>query len=206
MAKLPSDYFKETKEGLESRIPDYGTDGFQKMQDHIRKELSKEERSFDLLLRSFKILLLGDWNTEAKRKVLQGVRDTLLTAGYYAQTIDAYCDVNKPGGLLAQNILEYCCINHQLIVFIDGEGKGTVTEVEFLRRNYVFQGKVLFFIDAAKFDGLKDNPREYFRIFPTIVKVEAGELNETVLTYSRLRLYRIESCGKEVGNNERKSN
>ena len=52
---MPSDYFKETKEGLESRIPDYGTDGFQKMQDHIRKELSKEERSFDLLLRSFKI-------------------------------------------------------------------------------------------------------------------------------------------------------
>jgi len=188
---LPSDYFKETKAGLEKSIPEYGTEDFQKIQERIRKELQKKEHEFSLLLRSFKILVLGDWYNDSKRQALQGVRDTLLRAGYFAQTIDCYHDTKKPDGIPAQQVLEYCCINHQLIVFIDGDGKGTVTEIEYLRQNYALQGKVIFFIEESKFDDLKGNPREYFRIFPAIISYKPSELNENVLTYSQLRLYRL---------------
>ncbi len=186
-----ADYFKETKEELEKRIPEYGTDKFQRLQEDIRRGLQNQENEFKLLLKSLKILVLGDWHSEVKLQALTGVRDTLLKGGYYAQTIDTYHDPRKQGGLPAQEVLEFCCIHHQLIVFIDGEGKGTVTEQEYLRQNYVFQGKVLFFIEQSKFDTLKNNPSEYFRIFPTIITYQPNKLNDSVLTYAVLRLYRL---------------
>ncbi len=185
------DYFKETKTGLEKSIPEYGTAEFQKIQDNIRKELQKKENEFILLLKSLKILVLGDWYSPVKLQALCNVRDTLLKNGYYAQTIDSYHDTGKQSGLPAQEVLEFCCINHQLIIFIDGDGKGTITEQEYLRENYIFQGKVLFFIDAPKFEKLGSNPREYFRIFPTILTYATNELNNKVLTYTALRLHRL---------------
>jgi len=186
-----TDYFTETKAELEKKIPTPDTDEFRKMQEKIKEGLKKKENEFLLQIRNLKVLILGDWAPEAKRQVLVGVRDTLLKHGFYAQTIDAYHSVKDSGGLPPQEILEVCCINHQLIVFIDGEGKGTVTEQEYLRQNYQFQGKVLFFIEDSKFDKLKDDPCAYFRFFPTIIKYAPNELNDTVLTFAALRLYRL---------------
>lgn len=188
---MGEDYFKETKSKLEAAIPDFGSAKFKEMQEKIRKELENKENDFLLQVRSLKVLVLGDWYAESKKQVLHGIRDTLLHNGYYAQTIDAYYDVRRHGGLPSQHVLEPCCINHQLIVFLDGDGKGTITEQEYLRQNYGFQGKVLFFIDATKFDKLKGNPKEYFRIFPSIIPYSPESLNETVLTFSALRLYRL---------------
>lgn len=82
-------------------------------------------------------------------------------------------------------------MNHQLIVFIDGEGCGTVTEQNYLTGNYVFQGKVIFFIDKCKFDTLKDDPSQYIRIFPAIITHSKPDLLEKILVYSRFRIYRL---------------
>ncbi|MFH1247408.1 MAG: hypothetical protein V1644_03430 [Candidatus Micrarchaeota archaeon] len=188
---MVSDYFEETKTELENTIPEYDSVEFHKMQEHIRKELQKKESEFKLLVRSLKVLILGDWTPESKMQLLRNVRDTLLRSGYYAQTIDCYHDPRKHDGLPAQEVLESCCTTHQLIVFIDGEGKGTVTEQEYLRQNYLFQGKVIFFIDESKFNEHSHNPLKYFRIFPAIVTYKPNELSDKVLTYSALRLYRL---------------
>ena len=100
-------------------------------------------------------------------------------------------DVQKRGELNQIQVLETCCMNHQLIVFIDGEGCGTVTEQNYLTDNYVFQGKVIFFIDQDKFDALKNNPSQYVRVFPTIITHSQTDLPEKALVYSRFRIYRL---------------
>ena len=80
-----------------------------------------------------------------------------------------------------------------MIVFIDGDGKGTITEQNYLSDTYIFHGKILFFIDVLKFDKLKHNPSEYIKDFPTITPYNNSELLDQVLIYSRLRVYRLAS-------------
>ncbi len=186
-----TDYFEETKKILEEKIPDYDSSDFRKLGDKIRKGLKKKESDLLILVRSLKILVLGDWHTEEKKNILLGIKNTLLKNGMYAETIDNYYDMKKKGGLSQVEILEHCCINHQLIVFIDGEGSGTITEQNYLSDNYVFHGKVLFFIEESKFDRFKNNPSEYIKDFPTIIVYSKNKLLESILIYSRFRLYRL---------------
>ena len=187
-------YFDETKKRLEENIPDYDTPEFKKMRDKIKKELSKKENDFLILIRKLKILVLGDWFNEQKRALLTGIKTNLLRSGLYAETIDKYYDMNKKDGLSQIQIFESCCINHQLIVFIDGEGAGTITEQNYLREYYALMGKVLFFIKESKFNELKNNPNEYIKDFPTIIEYKnEEELLEKTLVYSRFRLYRLAS-------------
>lgn len=185
------DYFEKAKKELESKIPDYESSQFKKMRDKIKKELKKKENELLILVRRFKILILGDWNTEEKKKVLIEIKDTLLNNGLYAETIDKYYNMNKKGGLSQKQILESCCVNHQLIVLIDGSGAGTLTEQNYLADNYIFHGKVIFFIDENKFNKLKDSPSEYIKDFPTIITYTKNELVEKALVYPRFRLYRL---------------
>ena len=185
------EYFKEAKRNLEKKIPDYDSPDFRKMRDEIRKNLKRKESDLLILVRRLKILVLGDWHTSEKKTLLIGIKNTLLRNGLYAEMVDKYYDIGKKGGLSQIQILEDCCINHQLIVFIDGEGKGTITEQNYLRDNYVFHGKILFFIEEPKFDKLKDNPSEYIKDFPAIITYRQKDLLEKVLTYSRFRLYRL---------------
>lgn len=186
-----NDYFEEVKKDLEEKIPDYQSSDFKKIGDKIRKELKKKENDFILLVRSLKTLVLGDWNTDEKRAILNTVKNTLLKNGLYAETIDKYYDVKKKGGLSQEQVLEYCCINHQLIVFIDGEGSGTVTEQNYLSDNYLFHGKIIFFIKKAKFDKFKDSPSAYIKDFPSIITYKDEDLTEKILIFSRFRLYRL---------------
>ena len=184
-------YFEKAKRGFEKKIPEYDSDAFQKMSDKIRKQLQKREAEHLLLLRSFKTLILGDWYTNEKRQILEAIKNKLLERGFYAQTIDAYYDVDEGSGLSPLQILETCCITHQLIVFIDGEGKGTITEQNYLCANYPFHGKTLFFIEESKFNQLAEKPNEYIKSFPAIVTYKKEELVEKVLKYSMLRAYRL---------------
>ncbi|MBI4244798.1 MAG: hypothetical protein HY606_11970 [Planctomycetes bacterium] len=192
-----TDYFEETKKKLEEQIPDYTSPDFRKIGDKIRKELKKEETDLLILIRSLKILVLGDWYTVEKKTLLVTVKNTLLKNGFYAETIEKYYDMRQKGGLSQEQILETCCINHQLIVFIDGDGKGTITEQNYLRDNYIFHGKTIFFIEQAKFDAFKDNPSEYMKDFPTIIAYKENDLPETILIFSRLRLYRLATIIKK---------
>lgn len=185
------DYFDETKKKLEEKIPDFGSKDFEMMRYRIREELKRKETEFLLLIRSLKILVLGDWFTPEKKQLIYEIKNTLLKNGLYAETIDSYYDMGKKGGLPKLKILEACCIKHQVIVFIDGEGKGTITEQNYLSEKYYFHGKILFFIEESKFDRLKDNPSEYIKSFPTIITYNDGELADKVLIYSRLRIYRL---------------
>jgi len=188
---LAEDYFKETKERFEENIPEYSSKQFNEMGDRIRKMLSEKESDFLILTRSLKILLLGDWFTEGKRNRLLEIRNLLLKNDLYTETIDHYYDMQKKGGLTQIQILELCCVKHQLIVFIDGEGKGTITEQNYLAQNYVFHGKIIFFIEESKFNELKDDPSVYVKSFPTIIKYKKSELLDSILTYSRFRVYRL---------------
>ena len=120
-----------------------------------------------------------------------GIKDNLLRNGSYAQTIDDYYELSKKGGLSQIQIFEICCKEHQLVVFIDGDGPGTITEQNYLCENYIFQGKVIFFIEESKFDSLKDNPSEYIRNFPTIITFKKHRLLEKTLVFSRLRVFRL---------------
>jgi|SRR3989338_4826736 len=185
------DYFEETKKKLEEQIPEYTSSDFRKIGDKIRKELKKEEADLLILIRSLKILVLGDWYTAEKKTMLVYVKNTLLKNGFYAETIDKYYDIKQKGGLSQEQILETCCINHQLIILIDGDGKGTITEQNYLRDNYIFHGKTIFFIEQNKFDTFKENPSEYIKDFPTIIVYKQDYLPETILIFSRLRLYRL---------------
>ncbi len=185
------DYIREIKKGLEERIPDFESADFRKITEKIRKELEKKESEYLILIRRIKILVLGDWHTQEKRERLNTIKNTLLKNGLYAQTIDRYYDLNKSGALSQQQILEFCAVNHQIIVFIDGSGTGTVTEQNYLAENYLFHGKIIFFIEEPKFDKLKGNPSEYIKSFPTIITYNDPELYDKVLTYSRLRVYRL---------------
>lgn len=185
------EYFTETKKKLEESIPPLDSVDFKKMRDRIRSQLKKKENQFKWLLRSLKVLVLGDWHTPMQRKTLSEIKNMLLINGIYTQTIGDYYDMDKKGGLNQIQILETCCINHQLIVFIDGQGSGTVTEQNYLSDNYPFQGKVVFFIEDGKFDKLKGDPTEYVRIFPTIIIHSLSDLLEKVLVFTRFRLYRL---------------
>lgn len=185
------EYFNETKKRLEKAIPSLDSREFEKMRNRIRSQLKKKENEFKMLMRSLKVIVLGDWHTPSKRKILNDIKNILLKNAIYTQTIDDYYDVKKKGGLSQLQILETCCMNHQLIVFIDGEGCGTVTEQNYLTDNYVFQGKVIFFIDEGKFDTLKDDPSQYIRIFPAIITHSKSDLLEKILVYSRFRIYRL---------------
>lgn len=185
------DYFTETKRTLEEAIPGYGSGDFSKMGNRIRAELKKKESEGFLLRRSLKILVLGDWSTRAKRKKLDDIKEALLRNGVYAKTIDSYYDTQKEGGLSPVQILETCCVLHQLIVFVDGEGPGTLTEQNYLSPRYEFHGKIIFFIEKSKFDRFKGNPSSYIRSFPTIIPYTASELSSEVLIFSRLRIYRL---------------
>jgi len=185
------DFFKETKKELEEQIPEYNTPDFKKIRNNIIKQLQKEENDLILLIRRLKILVLGDWYSKEKRELLVEIKNNLLKQGLYAETIDKYYDIHKKGGLSQTQILETCCINHQLIVFIDGDGKGTLTEQNYLCENYVLHGKVIFFIEEQKFNKLKEDPSQYIKSFPTIVIHKKPELSDTALVYSRLRIYRL---------------
>ena len=55
----------------------------------------------------------------------------------------------------------------------------------------MFQGKVIFLIEEKKFDRLKDNPSEYFRMFPAIIVYKSEELTQTAITFARFRIYRL---------------
>lgn len=197
------DYFKETKKRLEERIPDIESPDFKKMGEKIRKELQKKENEKTIILRRLKILILGDWYTEEKKGRLSAVKNTLLKSGLYAETIDGYYDTAKRSGLSPQQVLETCCIYHQLIVFIDGDGKGTITEQNYLAANYIFHGKIVFFIEESKFNRLKDNPNEYIKSFPTIVPYDGStsDLEDKAVTYARLRMHRL----AEIIQNQEKS-
>lgn len=185
------DYLAAAKKKLEKVIPPIDSKDFKRMRNRIRSQLKKKENDFMLITRSLKIIVLGDWRTSDQRHRLNRVKDTLLKNGIYTQTIDDYYDMNKSGGLSQVQILETCCINHQLIVFLDGEGSGTITEQDYLADNYVFQGKTIFFIAERKFNTLKDNPSEYIRIFPTIITHSQADLLDKILVYARLRIYRL---------------
>lgn len=185
------DYFKEVKKDLEDKIPDYDTPDFKRMRDKIKKKLEKKETDLLIFIRRLKILILGDWYTEEKKKLLMEIKNNLLKNGLYAETIDKYYNMEKKGGLSQIQILEECCIDHQLIVFIDGDGKGTVTEQNYLCETYIFHGKVIFFIDESKFNNLKGDPGVYIKDFPTIITYRDKELSEKVLIYCRFRLYRL---------------
>lgn len=187
------EYFHDTKKKLEEQIPEFQSADFKKMGDKIRKKLEKEESDFLLIIRSLTILVLGDWNTAEKKEVLYSIKNNLLKNGLYAETIDKYYDMKKGGGLTPQQILEICCINHQLIVFLDGEGAGTITEQNYICDTYVLHGKVLFFIDELKFDSFKNSPSSYIKDFPSIITYKKDDLQEKVLVFSRLRLYRLAS-------------
>jgi hypothetical protein len=184
-------YFEDAKERLEKRIPESHSKEFERMRNEIRKKLDREECDFLLFLRQLKIIILGDWYTEEKKRIIYDVKDNLLRHGLFAQTIDDYYDPSKKGGLSPVKVLQTCCINHQLIVFLDGDGKGTVTEQNYIAENYWFQGKVIFFIAEEKFNGLKDDPSAYIKNFPTIITYRENELVEKVFIYSRLRVYRL---------------
>ncbi|MBM3303867.1 MAG: hypothetical protein FJY76_02130 [Candidatus Aenigmarchaeota archaeon] len=190
-------YFDEAKRVLEEKIPEFDTPEFRRMRDEIRKKLTDKEADLLITVRRLKILVLGDWFTAEKKQLLSDIKNNLLKNGLYAETIDRYYDMNKSGGLSQLQILETCCINHQLIVFIDGEGKGTLTEQNYLCSNYVLHGKILFLIDEAKFDKFKDNPSEYIRDFPTIITYKGDELTNKVVTYSKLRIYRLANIIKK---------
>ncbi|MFH1895379.1 MAG: hypothetical protein ABIJ74_02220 [archaeon] len=185
------DFFKETKKELETQIPEYNSPDFKKIRNNIIKQLQKEENGLILLIRRLKILVLGDWYNEEKKQCLSDIKNNLLKNGLYAETIDKYYDINKKGGLSQTQILETCCINHQLIVFIDGDGKGTITEQNYLCENYVLHGKIIFFIEYQKFDKLKDDSSQYIKNFPTIIIYNKSELANTILIYSRFRIYRL---------------
>ncbi len=185
------DYFKDAKARFEKNIPESRTKEFERMRNEIRKKLEKEECDFLLFLRQLKIIILGDWYSVEKKRVLYEVKDNLLRHGLFAQTIDDYYDPSRRDGLSAVRVLQTCCINHQLIVFIDGEGKGTITEQNYIADNYWFQGKVIFFIHEDKFNELKGDPSVYIKNFPTIITYKESELVEKVFVYSRLRIYRL---------------
>ena len=106
------DYFITIKENAKSKIPPYETAEFRKLGDDIREQLKKKESDFLVLLRSLKTLVLGDWGTPEKKKVLQKVKATLLKNGLYAETIDEYYDMRKKDGLSQIKILEECSIDH----------------------------------------------------------------------------------------------
>ncbi|MEK6957640.1 MAG: hypothetical protein AABW99_01535 [archaeon] len=186
-----NDYFSEAKKRIEEQIPDFESPDFKKMGDSIRKELQQKEAEMKLVMRSIKTLVLGDWSTNEKKERLMNVRNTLLRNGFYAETIDKYYDMNLKGGLSQAAVFETCCIHHQLVVFIDGEGAGTVTEQNYLSENYALQGKVIFLIEEGKFSRYKDNPGEYIGMFPTIITYKEGELSQTALAYARFRIYRL---------------
>ena len=78
-------------------------------------------------------------------------------------------------------------------MFVDGEGAGTITEQNYIVESYVFQKKIIFFIEKSKFAALAQKPSEYIKDFPTIITYSEPELAETVLIYSRFRLYRLAS-------------
>ena len=188
---MVDDYFDGLKKTLSECIPEFDSPDFSRMGDEIRRELKKKESVFLFLIRSFKTLVVGDWNTAEKKKRLVGVRDNLLRNSLYAETIDRYYDLKRKGGLTSVQVFETCCIGHQLIVFVDGEGSGTVTEQNYLSENYCFQGKVIFFIKEGKFDGLKEDPASYVKDFPTIITYRKPELLDKTLVFARLRLYRL---------------
>ncbi|OYT53643.1 MAG: hypothetical protein B6U72_05110 [Candidatus Altiarchaeales archaeon ex4484_2] len=202
-------YFEELKKTLGETIPAFDSPDFKRMRDQIKTKLKRKETDFLFLIRSFKILVVGDWNTTKNKKRLLDIRNNILRNSVYAETIDNYYDIEKRGGLSQIQIFETCCIRHQLIVFIDGEGPGTITEQNYICENYMFQGKVIFFIEESKFDRLKDNPAEYIKNFPTIITYRGAELLDKTLVYSRLRLYRLatiikkqESTGRGLKNPE----
>ncbi len=184
-------YFSEVKRELETSIPELGSKEFRQIRDRIRKQLKKKENEYMLVIRSLKIIIFGDWNTPTKRKKLNDAKTTLLKNGVYAQTIDDYYNMYRKGGLNQIQILETCCMNHQLMVFIDGESPGTITEQNYLSENYIFHGKVIFFIKQSKFDKLKNDPSQYIRMFPTIITYKGTDLLEKILIYSRFRIYRL---------------
>jgi len=185
------DYFKETKKLLEEKIPDYDTPQFKKLRNKIREKLEKKESDFLIIIRSLSILILGDWYNKEKKELLLRIKNNLLKNGLYAETIDKYYDIKKKGGLGQIQILEECCINHQLIIFIDGDGKGTIIDQNYICENYWFHGKVIFFIEESKFNKMKNDPSKYIRDFPTIITYKKEELLEKILVFSRLRLYRL---------------
>ncbi|MFH1777451.1 MAG: hypothetical protein ABH952_07845 [Candidatus Omnitrophota bacterium] len=187
-----NDYFREAKKNLENKIPDYNTSGFEKLRNKIREQLKKKENEQLIVIRRLKTLLLGDWSSKEKQQRLYDIKYTFLKNGLYAETIDEYYDLNKKDGLSQVQILEMCCITHQLIVFIDGTGAGTLTEQNYLADNYIFHGKVMYFIEKPKFDQLKSNPSTYVKDFPTIHPyTDDRDLLDIVLIYSRLRIYRL---------------
>lgn len=186
------DYFKETKKALESKIPAYDTPDFEKFKNKIRERLKSNETEHILLIRTLKTLILGDWNSKEKKQRLQDIKNTFLNTGLYAETIDSYYDMNKTDGLSPHQILRHCCIHHQLIVFIDGEGKGTLTEQNYLADTYKLHKKIIYFIEEAKFDTLKNTPSSYVKDFPAIITYkDSKDLSDKILVYSRLRLHRL---------------
>lgn len=198
------DYFKETKKKLQKKIPDFDTKDFESMRKKISNELKKNESEQKILLRSLKILLLGDWYTEEKKEILFEIKNNILDNGYYAETIDSYCDIKAKDGLSPVDILERCCINHQLIVFIDGSGKGTLTEQNYLASNYPLHKKVVFFIKEDKFNEFKTDASCYIRDFPSIVIYrDDTDLMDKSLIFSKFRLHRLAKIISEQKKNKR---
>ncbi|MCK4808429.1 MAG: hypothetical protein KAS90_02290 [Candidatus Aenigmarchaeota archaeon] len=183
--------FNEIKKELEDKIPDSDSKDFKEMRNKIKSQLKKKENDLKILIRSLKIIIFGDWNTIDKKKKLEDIKSNFIKHGIYAQTIDAYYDITTKGRLSPLQILETCCRNHQLIVFIDGEGPGTITEQNYLIENYIFQKKTIFFIKDDKFNELKDDPSAYIRDFPTILTYTDSNILDKVLIYSKLRIHRL---------------
>ena len=184
-------FLQKRKKMLEGNIPEYQEQLFKKMANQIRKGLLKKENELNWLIKQQKTLILGEWATEEKKTQLYSIKNTLLQAGLYAKTIDDYYDIKKRTGLSQLDILQDCCIKHQLIVFIDGVGAGLQVEQEYLRENYPLHIKILFFIEKNKFRTFKDKPNEYLADFSSIVPYNKRELNSTVLAFARMRIHRL---------------
>ncbi|MFA4945932.1 MAG: hypothetical protein WC607_00085 [Candidatus Micrarchaeia archaeon] len=194
---MADEYLERTKTRLEREIPSVrNIKQFEEMERKIRAEIEKKENEQKLLIRSFKTLVLGDWRTEEQKQVLKEVKEELLKEGYYAKTIDAYCDVAKRDGLPTSETLESCCINHQVLVMIDGENPGTVAEQAYLSSHYPLHTRLLFFIKRNKFNKLKNKPSEYIKNFPTII-VYDKKIAKLARIFVAFRLHRLAEIVKK---------
>jgi len=189
---LDSDYFKKIKQRLENKIPDWNSPEYKKTRNKIIDGLKKDEDDFRNLRLNLKTLILGDWNTESKKKRLYNIRNTLISNELYAETINHYYNIYKIGGLTQIHILEKCCRKHQLVILIDGTRPATLKEQDYLAEKYYHHIKIIFFISQAKFNKFKNNPSEYFKDFPTIITYNGDkDLVDKILTFSKLRIYRL---------------
>ena len=188
---MKADYFKKTKKQLEKQIPESDTEEFDAMGEKIRQKLQEKEEELKFIRGQLRVLILADWKGKVKKARLTKIKEKLLDNDIFTRTIDEYYDIYKSTGLTQVQVLETCCPFQSLIIFIDGESTGTLTEQNYLAPRYGLHKKMLFFIEKSKFDELKNKPNEYINSFPAIIPYEKSKLVDDVLAYGKLRIYRF---------------